>query len=245
MTVSFKPLRTENGFQSPGFTVDASGNVEIDGTLTVNSPIEVTDEINAIQLLVENVPLTENNGTGLSTSILTSHLTTLGTLDNLNVSGNVELTDNTSFLVLSIVNGEIAVTSKTVGSIDNVDIGLVTPGLANFKDVNIGTALVPAILDVTGSIDLTGTLTVSVSANIPIIVSTSVDATTLTTTTINADIGNIDAVNATSVNADTLTSDTLQADDITINNQPTQLFHATRKDYVDNRISAFAIAFGL
>lgn len=33
-------------------------------------------------------------------------------------------------------------------------------------------------------------------------------------------------------------------DDISINNIPTDVSHATRKDYVDNRISAFSIAFG-
>ena len=33
-------------------------------------------------------------------------------------------------------------------------------------------------------------------------------------------------------------------DNVSINNQPTDAGHATRKDYVDNKISAFSIAFG-
>ena len=43
---------------------------------------------------------------------------------------------------------------------------------------------------------------------------------------------------------------TLESGDATINgnieitNLPTEIDHATRKDYVDNRISAFSIAFG-
>lgn len=42
----------------------------------------------------------------------------------------------------------------------------------------------------------------------------------------------------------TLTTDTTTADSITINNTPTAASHATRKDYVDTRVTAFAIAFG-
>jgi hypothetical protein len=38
--------------------------------------------------------------------------------------------------------------------------------------------------------------------------------------------------------------DTVVSDDVSVNNQPTQANHATRKDYVDARISAFAVAFG-
>jgi len=54
--------------------------------------------------------------------------------------------------------------------------------------------------------------------------------------------GNLEVTLA--ANIGTLTVDAATADDITINNSPTEVFHATRKDYVDNRISAFAIAFG-
>lgn len=37
---------------------------------------------------------------------------------------------------------------------------------------------------------------------------------------------------------------TLSATSISINTAPTEVYHATRKDYVDQRISAFSIAFG-
>jgi hypothetical protein len=36
----------------------------------------------------------------------------------------------------------------------------------------------------------------------------------------------------------------IEADDIKINNTPTELFHATRKDYVDTTAAALAIALG-
>jgi hypothetical protein len=36
----------------------------------------------------------------------------------------------------------------------------------------------------------------------------------------------------------------IAVNDVTINNIPTELYHATRKDYVDSRISALSIALG-
>lgn len=41
-----------------------------------------------------------------------------------------------------------------------------------------------------------------------------------------------------------ITSPLITSDDITVNNIPTNPDHATRKDYVDTRITAFSIAFG-
>lgn len=40
------------------------------------------------------------------------------------------------------------------------------------------------------------------------------------------------------------TFDNVSTDNVTIENQPTAVNQATRKDYVDSRITAFAIAFG-
>jgi hypothetical protein len=48
----------------------------------------------------------------------------------------------------------------------------------------------------------------------------------------------------TVLSSTTIQTEDIAADDIVINNQPTELFHSTRKDYVDNRVSAFSIAFG-
>ena len=42
----------------------------------------------------------------------------------------------------------------------------------------------------------------------------------------------------------TVTATDATVDNVSINNQPTDAGHATRKDYVDNKISAFSIAFG-
>jgi hypothetical protein len=42
----------------------------------------------------------------------------------------------------------------------------------------------------------------------------------------------------------TVNSVVIEVDDVTVNNTPTELYHATRKDYVDSRISALSIALG-
>jgi hypothetical protein len=42
----------------------------------------------------------------------------------------------------------------------------------------------------------------------------------------------------------TLNSTEIAADNVSINNTPTESYHATRKDYVDSRISALSIALG-
>jgi hypothetical protein len=78
-------------------------------------------------------------------------------------------------------SGTAATTS--VGSINNMSIGLSTPAKAKFTEVTVDTGI-----DVTGDITVTG--------------------------------------------------------NVLISNEPTLPSHSTRKDYVDNKISALAIVFG-
>ncbi len=51
-------------------------------------------------------------------------------------------------------------------------------------------------------------------------------------------------VNAETVNTSVLTSTSIEADNVLINLQPTEINHATRKDYVDTTAAALAIALG-
>ena len=57
-------------------------------------------------------------------------------------------------------------------------------------------------------------------------------------TTISAAIDN-------NITIDPQGTGTVIVDDLKINNSPTQLYHATRKDYVDRRITALSIALGV
>ncbi len=234
MPVIYSPLRSLHGFKSPGFEVSPTGvlTVTSGGTLTFNDQVDINDSLYVdTQIYIDNDAVFEFGvGTvGLSTSLTTSHLETLGTLQELNVEGNVNILDSSSNTNISIINGVLSLESfSSTGSIENVDIGQTSPGNGRFVDVIIDN-------DLAVTNDITATTIAVNSASI--------------TTTVSAATGNITTVNSTTINSTTINSttvnvDSITVDDITINNTPVELYHATRKDYVDNRITAFSIAFG-
>ncbi len=172
MTVEYSPLKSNNGFQSPGFSVDSSGNVTMDGNLLVDGDATVNGVlfVDNIQFAdqetgrIFNIIEDDDSVLTLSSTITNSHLKNLGILEKLEVDGDVYIgIASTNFL--SIDNGTLVINSSEVGSLDNIEIGQNTPADAAF------------------------------------VVATA-------------------------------------------SSQPTDLNHLTRKDYVDTRVSAFAIAFG-
>lgn len=239
MAATFKPLRSEYGFESPGFSVSPTGQL----TIASGGPLEFSDRVNvndslyvSNQIYIDNIPLldlTTPSINKLSSSITESYLTKLATLQNLEVEGNVSIQDASSNLNLSIVNGTITISSVGLGNIDNIVIGQNQPVNGYFKNVSVGN------ISNLSELSVTGTMTVSISASIPTITSTTVSSGTGNITTVNSTTGNITTVNSTAIN-----STEVESDNITINNTPVEAYHATRKDYVDRKISAFAIAFG-
>lgn len=218
MAATFQPLKSDYGFESPGFVVSPTGNVTINGELTV------PNEISVQQIFVQGVPLLENldSTISLANEIKNSNLSGLGVLEKLEVDGDVYIgIASTNFITID--NGTIVVTSQETGSLDNMNIGLNTPANADFLDVNIGTTGNNKILSVYGTVSVDGAASI-----------TTATITTGVVTTLTSNTGTISD----------LITDEIAADDITINNTPTELFHSTRKDYVDNRITAFSIAFG-
>lgn len=201
MTVTISPLRSQAGFQSPGFLVGPTGDVTIDGNFVSSQLI-----VNGITVLE-----TEDSTPSLGSNIKNSSLTNLGVLNILEVTGDVSITDIADNINISIVDGLVTINSTTKGALDNVAIGQLTAAEANFTDINADNL----------------TLTTS-------LVTSSLDATTATVTTATVATGTVTTL---------ITTDT-SADNIEIADQPTQLNHATRKDYVDNRISALSIALG-
>jgi hypothetical protein len=191
MPISYVPFESKSGFRSPGFLVDQNGNLKIDGALTTGGSFNTTGifSINGIQLL-DNTDSTVALGSG----IRYSSLTRLGTLEFLNIDGDL-IVNQGSTPYFNIVNGNVKMFSAYgVGAIDNIDIGLKVPADGNFKSLNVGPGDSSGELSVQGFLNVIGTGTVT---------------------------GNLN-----------------------ITNQPTQTTHATRKDYVDARVAAFAIAFG-
>jgi hypothetical protein len=201
MSINYVPLESKSGFKSPGFFVNEVGDLTVDGAVLFNSQINVASDfaVNGISIIDSTDSIVS-----LGDQIKHSSLVRLGVLENLSIDGDFTVAQGSTPYV-SIVNGHVEINSvASVGSIDNVDIGLKDPGDANFRSVNIGPGDSTGELSVQGNISVTGNLNGS---------------------------GDISA-------------NDISANDVTIANTPTATNHATRKDYVDSRATAFAVAFG-
>lgn len=122
--VNTKKFKSEQGFESPKFTVD------INGRLT-------SEILNVKQILLNGVPFVgqvdddddEGEGGGEVTNpfenIADLSVTTTFNVDQSNVS------------VLNVAGGIITANSTSTGSIDNMDIGQTTPGQAKFYELDI------------------------------------------------------------------------------------------------------------
>lgn len=127
MTVNYAPLESKSGFSSPGFSVNSTG------ILTSQS---VTTDLISTDNLITNIVTANNvivNGQSLSTPT---------SLPILEITGDFSVTEgSTAYLVIN--NGQIAITNRsdTVGSINNVNIGDITPAEGNFTNLTASTSL--------------------------------------------------------------------------------------------------------
>jgi hypothetical protein len=193
MTIRYIPFESKTGFKSPFFEVTPTGQILADSLY-----LEQGLDVQSLKILGIDVINNDDSTLSLGDSILNSSLERVGTLDYLNIAGDLMITKGSSWTV-SVVDGKITLLSgPEVGTIDNIDIGSTTPRLGTFTDV------VSDTLDVTNGA----------------------------------------SVFSLTVTDDILVGGEIATTRITINTQPTEVYHATRKDYVDNKISAFAIAFG-
>jgi hypothetical protein len=196
MSITYIPFESKSGFKSPGFLVNERGDIVVDGAVQFNSQFNVAPDftVNGI-LVIDN----SDSVVSIGSEIKHSSLTRLGTLEFLSVEGDFSVAEG-STPYIDIINGKVSIASVTsVGSIENMDIGLRDPADANFKSVNIGPGDSSGELSVQGHVIVTEDMTVNGAGQFNIV---RVDTT------------------------------------------PTADNHATRKDYVDSRISAFSIAFG-
>lgn len=218
MTISQKYLRSETGFESPGFVVDTGGNINFVGSLRSNGQTLLTP-------------------TSLASGIVNSSLTSVGTLVGLSVQGNTNISSGT---VTINSNGALSISSVLPGSINNVNIGSVTPGSATFTD-----------LTVTGTITLTETFLTPSPSTIGTIDNYNIGLTTRGSGAFTALSANLSVSLAptvlgsiNNVSIGQTTASTGRFTNVTVTDTPTNLTHVTTKQYVDNKISAFAIALG-
>jgi len=201
MSVNYIPLESKSGFRSRGFSVDPLGNLTVKSLSirNIDDP-ESADEsvIIADNIIVKGVQLIEGGDStliALGNNITASSLTRVGTLEFLNIDGDLRISEG-STPYFNVVDGHIEMTSvQSVGSIDNFNIGETLPGTGAFTSITVGP----------GAITAQGNLTVAGTSNM-----SSMSIT-----------GNV-----------------------SVSLAPTAINHVTRKDYVDARVSAFAIAFG-
>lgn len=196
MSITYVPFESKSGFKSPGFLVNERGDIVVDGAVQFNSQFNVAPDftVNGI-LVIDN----SDSVVSIGSEIKHSSLTRLGTLEFLNVDGDLSVSQG-STPYIDITNGRVTMSSVTsVGAIENMDIGLKDPADANFKSVNIGPGDSSGELSVQGNVIVTQDMTVDGAA---------------------------------------------QFNSIKISTTPNAVDDATRKDYVDSRISAFSIAFG-
>lgn len=216
MTITFSPFKSQTGFSSPGFFVTPTGDLSFSGQLLTDQQFR----INGISILEA-----DDSTVSLSTDIKNSSLTNLGQLERLRVQGDLEVTDLTNTVNLSIIDGVVTISSEDVGSLNNIDIGQINPALGSFTTLSADAGNIFLFTAVTATID-------NLTASQNTIVDATITTATITTATITA---------ATIIDG---TVSELIANNIEITQQPTELYHATRKDYVDNRISALSIALG-
>lgn len=218
MSINQKPLRSELGFESPGFNVDIAGNVNITGAFKVNG-----------------VSIHGSGGT-LPSNYVYSNLTRLGTLSQLTVHGTTSITSGTITINSS---GVLTLNSTAAGTLDNVAIGNTTPLSGIF------TSLESDMLT-TGNISATEITTTILS--VPSITTTSINTTSLSVNTLSVStsvsINPTTLGTLNNVNIGSITPGTGKFTALTVTTNPTSSTDATPKKYVDTRVTAMAIALG-
>lgn len=203
MAINYIPFESKSGFKSPGFFVNESGDLVVDGNVQFNSQFNVAPDFTVNGILVID---DSDSVVSLGDSIKSSNLSRLGTLEFLNIDGDLTIAQGSS-PYFSVVNGHIEMESfQAVGRIENMEIGLKNPAPANFTSVNIGPGDSTGELSVQGNVIITG------------------DTVSAGTAVFSGIINSLSSIRAAS--------------------QPTRADDLTRKDYVDNKISALAIALG-
>lgn len=116
MTVTYSPFQSQSGFSSPGFIVGLNGAI-------------TTTSLDTNSLTFAGVELF--TPTSLGNSIVTSSLTTVGTLTGLTVNSTTPVTINST--------GAIVLSPGTVGSINNMSIGATIPRSGAFTTLTAPT----------------------------------------------------------------------------------------------------------
>jgi hypothetical protein len=270
MTVKYIPLESKSGFKSPGFLVTPDGRIEAE-SLTLIEALEVPNILVSGVELISGGDSTISLGDGIRHSYL-EKLGTLQYL-NIDGDFTVSQASTPYISIINgeiRITNPTAITTQLYENISQTTLGVVSVGSGSgaiftvlrasgtytVTIVNAGkffaidnTILIPGTLlgGETPSNDLT--ITISAVSLDPLdqdsIDTVDVDGTAVSES--NGSMNNVD-VGLTTPARGKFTEVTVtgagEFNSVKVNTLPTEVYHATRKDYVDQRISAFSIAFG-
>lgn len=227
MTVIQKRLRSESGFESPGFSVDTSGNLTVTGSIA-------TSGISTSALTISGISVIETSDStaSLSTDIKHSSLLTVGVLSALEVSGPILLTSAGTIQVV----GNTSITGE-------LEISAGTKILSN-SGLNIGELEQATLAASSTSVSLTsnvtdGQLELKVTKGELAETGMSIDALTRTVALYDGQ-----PTSQVSVGGNLSVNGTGQFASITLTEEGTLPNQLVTKSYVDSKVPALAIALG-
>lgn len=313
MTINYSPFDSKYGFTSPGFTVDAQGNLVASSLSTSSGSIQLADfvlsgsvlrTIGTTTIVVESTADVVEGAVVSGSTVPTSvevKVTDIVDETTFTVSPPIYVATGTLVTLTTSVFNELTdqfdITSVTLEATeDGVSTNPVTiasPDVTFSGKVTIDRSLVADNIQTLGLSNPVGALTLtSTSANINLTTTTRVAITnsplrlalfatnardedlvpaegdviynenTRTIDFYNGEWNSIKQTGRLTFEGTTISagagedisiipqddllgvSPNVVVNDLVVNNQPTLSTHAARKDYVDTRISAFAIAFG-
>jgi hypothetical protein len=254
MPVLNKPLESKYGFQSTGFSVDASGNITANAlTLAVNvssstpANYTITKLNNTYAGIPNDITLSRSNTYIFDLNLGTAHFAI-----STDISGNVLYSNG-----LSHSDGSFGATAqnKSTGRIfftvpanapdtlyfgDTINNNIVV-GTFNVVNPNgiFNTLVVSNLATFETDVDITGSLGISGLVTVDEITGTDVTINPSNEIILSVNDGVIGTVNSTGLE---LTNITLVSG--SISDIPTVNEHITNKQYVDTRSTALAIALG-
>lgn len=216
MAVTYNPFVSKSGFKSEGFEVNPLGDLTARDIVAQDI---FAGNIDATTIKLNGQPIFGSGDSTGTFQIESDFIVSAG-----------------STPYLSVIDGQVVINSNldSVGQIDNVDIGSTTPGSGTFTNIRTG-ALGTPVLDSNTNLVLS-------AANAVVFRVNGVNKGKVNEFGSNVPV--VDTViNNTVIGSITPSTGTFTT--VNINNQPSLPSSATRKDYVDTKISAFAIAFGI
>lgn len=146
MAVKQKKFTSEYGFESPNFDVNTNGRITT-RVLDVNQIL-----LNGVPFVGQDPdePVDDGGDDGVDPTNPFDNITSLTVNGQLRVNNTV---NDVEARILTIQNGVVSINNVETGTINNVDIGLETPGQARFYSIDLTSApdSTAAILEADGA----------------------------------------------------------------------------------------------